>query len=55
MSVRVYMIKLMDNKIGLDWKRKIVCGASCLLIDAISNLKNYSNKQPEIILLCNHE
>jgi hypothetical protein len=33
------------------WETKIACGASCLLNDAIRNLKNYSNnKQPEIIL-----
>ena len=55
MSVRVYMIKLMDDKIWLDGKRKIACGTSCLLIGTITNLKNYSNRQPEMILHWNHE
>ena len=49
MSVHVYMIKLMDDKIWLDGKRKIASGTSCLLIGAIRNLKNYSNKQPGFI------
>ena len=55
MLVRVYMIKLMDDKICLDGKRKIACGASCLLIRTIRNFKDYYNKQPEIILQLKHE
>ena len=50
MSVRVYMIKVMDDKILLDGKRKIACGTSYLVIGAIRNLKNYSNMQPKLIL-----
>jgi hypothetical protein len=55
MSVRVYMIKVMDDKIWLDGKRKIACGTSYLVIGAIINLKKYSNMQPKLILQWNHE
>jgi hypothetical protein len=47
-----WLIKVMDDKIWLDEKRKIACGTSYLVIGAIRNLKNYSNKQPKMKWFC---